>query len=445
MSTSAKSEPAKKTEPARPALTDLLILGAGAAGLMAALTASHKGRSVVLAEAGPVAGRKIRIAGGGRGNFTNLQLGPEHYSGADPAFVRPALRAFPASAVLQLLDSFALPYDERDHGQIFGQLPAVRLVEALTTRILEQGTQILYHYEALTLHKTLHGFAVEFDTPQGPVQHEARSVLLACGSPAWPDAGATSAGPRLLRDLRENMREHWRDTEAERPVNFSDFHDAEPFRPALTPFILPPNNVLSGLQGLSAEVALQVGSRQFTLPLLFTHKGLSGPAALQASCFWQANSPLIINFAPSADLKALMHAPENGKTPASTLLRRHMPQRLADRLFAEARQQLTKANLLNAAVERGVAQWSRPQREILLNLVHNFHIMPQRLEGMHHAEAAAGGIRTKNINPKTMESCIVPGLFMAGEVLDITGALGGYNLHWAFASGFLAGSCTAAR
>lgn len=411
-----------------PALSDLLILGAGAAGLMAACTASKQGRSVFLAESGPVAGRKIRIAGGGRGNLTNLNLGPEHYSGADPDFVRPALRAFPARAMLQCLDSFALPYEEREHGQIFGLLPAVRLVETLATRSLEQGARLLFRHEATALHKTTQGFAAEFNTPDGPVRQEARAVLLACGSPAWPDAGGTNAGPRLLRSLRESMGKP------------SEFHDAEPFRPVLAPFILPPDNPISGLQGLSTPVNLHMGSRHFALPLLFTHKGLSGPAALQASCHWQAGVPLVLDFLPGADLKALMHAPENGKIPASALLRRLLPQRLADRLFAEAQRRLATASLLGPATERGVAQWSRNQREILLHVVHHFEILPQRLEGMRHAEAAAGGIRTRHINPKTMESRLVPGLFMAGEVLDITGALGGYNLHWAFASGFLAGS-----
>lgn len=418
------------------ALTDLLILGGGAAGLMAADTAAKRGRSVLLAESGPVAGRKIRIAGGGRGNFTNLRLGPEHYRGADPNFVRPALRAFTARAVLNMLDTFALPYEEREHGQIFGLLPAVRLVEALSAHSQELGARLLLRHEAVALRKTPQGFAVEFNTPQGPVRHEAHSILLACGSPAWPDAGATNAGPRLLRSLREDLRG------TSSAGTFSEFHDAEPFRPALAPFILPPNGPLTGLQGLSVNVDLQVGNRHFTLPLLFTHKGLSGPAALQASCYWQSGTPLVLNFLPEADLKALMHAPENGKIPASTLLRRLLPQRLADRLLTETLHRLAQAKLPAPVMERGVAQWSRAQREILLRIVHHFDVLPQRLEAMHHAEAASGGIRTKHINPKTMESCLVPGLFMAGEVLDITGGLGGYNLHWAFASGFVAGCCS---
>lgn len=406
---------------------DLLIVGAGAAGLMAARSAAARGLRVGVIESGPVAGRKVRIAGGGRGNFTNLHLSPEHYTGADPAFTRHILRAFPADAVLRLLDACGIPWEEREHGQIFGLVPAVRLVEALMREAKEHGADFFFRHEALSLHRDAHGFAVRCAAPGHEISLSGTNLLLASGSPAWADSGATDAGPRLLRTL-----------------SGSEAHSAEPFRPVLAPLVMPPDWPFAGLQGLSVPVRVSAGSGKaahaFTLPLLFTHKGISGPAGLQISCHWRSGMPLLMDFLPGQSLKDLMHAPENGAVPASTLLRKHLPQRLADTLFAHTLERLSSAGLHSPATERGVAQWSRAQRDTLLAVVHAHVVTPTRTEGMLHAEAAAGGIRTAQVNPKTMESRLLPGLYFAGEVLDITGALGGYNLHWAFASGDMVGS-----
>lgn len=408
---------------------DLLIVGAGAAGLMAARTASLKGLRVGVIESGPVAGRKIRIAGGGLGNFTNLHMSPEHYTGTDPAFTRHVLRAFPPAAILQLLDECSIPYEEREHGQIFGLVPAVRLVEVLMEQARERGAVFFFRHEALSLQRNAHGFTVRCATPEGDSELSSQALLLATGSPAWAESGATDAGPRLVNSLG---------------LTGSETHSAEPFRPVLSPLIMPPEWPFAGLQGLSAPVRLSVGSgktaRSFTLPLLFTHKGLSGPAALQISCHWRPGMAVSIDFLPDQSLKTLMHAPENGSVPVSTLLRKHLPQRLADTLFAHTLKLLARASLASPATERGAAQWSRAQRDILLTVVHTHTATPSRTEGMLHAEAAAGGIRTAHINPKTLESKLVPGLYFAGEILDIAGALGGYNLHWAFSTGIRAGA-----
>lgn len=405
---------------------DLLVVGAGAAGLMAACTAAKRGLSVGVVESGPVAGRKIRIAGGGRGNFTNRHIGPEHYAGADPAFVKPALRAFPPAATLALLDAYGIAYEEREHGQIFGCVPAVRLVDALVTDARTHGATFFFRHEVTALQRDKAVFLAHGIRPEGEVTLRGTHLLLAVGSPAWPDAGATDAGPRLLQSLSANGQ-----------------HSSEPFRPALVPLIMPPRWPFAGLQGLSVTATLTLGShksaRAFTLPLLFTHKGLSGPAALQMSNHWRPGTPLRLDFLPAASLKELMHAPENGAVPALTLLRRYLPQRLAEALHSHTMQCLHGASLFSPAVERGVAQWSKAQREVLCATVHAFDAEPLRTEGMRHAETTTGGVRTRDINPKTLESRSIPGLFLAGELLDIAGALGGYNLHWAFASGFVTG------
>lgn len=395
---------------------DVLVLGAGAAGLMAALTASSRGRKVVVVEGGPVAGRKVRIAGGGRGNYTNRSLTPAHYSGADPGFVRSALRKFSTKSMLNFLDSFDIQWEERDFGQIFGLSPAVRLVDGLVQRCRSQGVEILFRRQIVE---------ATCPQPQQFVVHLADETLfascliLALGSPAWPDCGATDAGLRLAKGFG---------------------HGCEPFRPALTPLLMEPGWLLAGLQGISADVALHCQGRIFRQPLLLTHRGLSGPAALQASGCWRAGAELVLDFLPDRAIKDLLHAPENGALPALTLLRRHLPARLAETLLAEAERHCEAAKLAVPLRERGVAQWNRKQRECLADVVHRLHLTPQRSEGMAHAEAASGGVRTADVDPRTLESRRVPGLHVAGELLDITGDLGGYNLHWAFASGFAAGS-----
>lgn len=400
--------------------TDLLVLGAGAAGLMAALTASARGLAVTVADGGPVAGRKVRVAGGGKGNFTNRHMSPEHFHGADPAFVRPALRAFPADAMLRLLDTFGVPWEEREYGQIFGTVPAVRVVEALTERCRAQGVRFLFRATPAEAEQRPSGeFAVRLTTPDGHETFMARRLLLALGSPAWPQCGATDAGLRLTKAFG---------------------HGSTPFRPALTPLVMEPRWLLEGLQGISADVRLCTGGLEFRQPLLVTHRGLSGPAVLQASAHWRQGQPLTVDFLPNQPLKALMHAPENGALPPATLLRRHLPQRLADCLLTEALQRLKNRNLPCPDPSRGVAQWGRAQREVLTETVHALSLFPLRSEGMKQAEAALGGVLTQDFNPRTMESRRVPGLFAAGELMDITGDLGGYNLHWAFAGGLLAGT-----
>lgn len=400
---------------------DVLVLGAGASGLMAALTASAQGKKVILVEGGPVAGRKVRIAGGGRGNYTNRHMSPDHFSGVDAAFTRHVLRKFPPQAMLALLDECGIPWEEREYGQIFGLQPAVRLVDALVQRCREQGVEMLFRQqilEAVQVQDVMQDQIQRFVVRVADTEFSAKALILALGSPAWPDSGATDGGLRLAKGFG---------------------HSCEPFRPALTPLLLESGWLLAGLQGISADVALHCGGRIFRQPLLITHRGLSGPAALQASGHWRAGSEILLDFWPDGAIKDLLHAPENGSHPALTLLRKHLPVRLAETLLAEAERRCLAATLPVPSRERGVAQWSRKQREMLANVVHRLGITPVRSEGMTKAEAAGGGVRTVDFDPRTLESRKVSGLYVVGELLDITGDLGGYNLHWAFASGYTAG------
>lgn len=385
---------------------DAIILGAGAAGLFCALTAGRRGVRVVLADHAPVIGRKVRLAGGGRGNLTNLRMGPEWYVGEQPAFCAAALRGFPPRLFLELLNTWGVPWEEREEGRIFGLESASLLVEALVEAVRESGGSVLPGREIAGVSREPSGFTVR--TSKETVT--APQLVLALGGPAQPQTGATDLGLRLARSLG---------------------HRVIPVRPALAPLLLPEDWPLRGLAGIGVPVRAGVNGRNFAGPLLFTHRGLSGPAVLQASCFWRPGTELEIDFLPDHPFARLLHAPENGRLTPLALLRRHLPDRLAARLLPP--------DLAEAAADRHAARWSRQEGKRLAAAVHAHRVVPVRTGGFRRAEVAAGGVDVAALFPRTLESRIVPGLYIVGETLDVTGLLGGYNLHWAWASGKAAG------
>ncbi|WP_303238140.1 aminoacetone oxidase family FAD-binding enzyme [uncultured Bilophila sp.] len=379
-------------------IRDAVILGAGAAGLMCAMTAGRRGFSCAVIDHSPVAGRKVRLAGGGKGNVTNRFLSSDWYVCSQTGFPDALLRRCSTDFILDMLTGFGIGWEEREYGQIFCTEQAARLVEALTDACRETGNEIL-------LRRTLGDIRYEdglftVETSDGSVR--APRLVIATGSPAWPDCGATDAGMRLAR--------LWG-------------HKVIPVRPALVPLLFPESWPLHGLAGVSVPANVSAGGRSFRYPLLFTHKGMSGPGILQASCFWKSGEPLHIDFLPEQPALELMHAPENGKSTVLGLFKKHLPTRLAERLVPET------------LATRKVAQLAKKDREALALALHDHVVVPTRSEGMGHAEAAAGGVDTRDVNPRTLESRKRPGLYFAGEVLDVTGLLGGYNLHWAWASG----------
>lgn len=381
---------------------DLIILGAGAAGLLCALIARRRGFSCVVLDHGPVTGRKVRLAGGGKGNVTNLQIGPEWYVSEQPAFPETVLRRCPPEYVLDLLRFFAIEYETRDYGQVFCTVQAARLVEALTSSV-QSASDVLLNRNIGDITHTDGLFTVQ--TSDEVVQ--APRLVIATGSPAWPKSGATDAGMRIARQ--------WG-------------HKVIPVRPVLVPLVFPESWPLHGLAGISLPACVSTASsdlsrmRAFTYPLLFTHKGLSGPAILQASCFWRPGQALHVDFLPEQPALDLMHQPENGKSTVLGLFRKVLPSRLVELLIPPD------------LATRKVAQLRKKDREILALAIHDHTVIPTRTEGMGKAEAAAGGVDTADINPRTLESRNCPGLYLVGEVLDVTGLLGGYNLHWAWAS-----------
>lgn len=403
---------------------DILILGAGAAGLMAALEASAPGRNgpaprVTVADAAPVAGRKMRLAGGGMGNLTNLQAGPAWYVGEDPAFVRPALRRFPPRAALGLFERYGLRWEQRDFDQIFGLQPMARLVEAMVADARSRGVRLCFGLRARSASRTADGlFDVTFESGGRSVSLTARRLILALGSPAWPSCGATDSGLALARGFG---------------------HRCLPFRPVLAPLVLPDRHPLRGLQGISVNVGIAAGTQRLVRPLLFTHRGISGPAGLIASCFWRPGQAVCVDFLPDSPLRNMLDTPACARLTAHGLLRRLLTARLADALDALLRQAFAGSGTPAPPSGAQLAQWNRAQRALLCETVHAQRLTPTGTEGMARAEAAAGGVRTGDVDARTLESRLTPGLYLAGELLDVTGLLGGFNLHWALASGQAAG------
>ncbi len=392
---------------------DVIILGAGAAGLQCALTASKRGISVALVEHNKYVGQKIAISGGGKANFTNLRMGSEFYFGAETAFVEPCLDAFTPQMLINFYMKHGLPWEEREHGQIFGLCKAKKFIDAMHSECIRNGCTFfcnhnILHVEHLAEHYIITIFCK--DTANKKIMR-SKNLVLALGSSAYPQVGATPLGLKLAAQFGHTFKE---------------------FTPALTPFIMPKDWELAHLSGISLPVRITLQHTIYHEALLFTHTGISGPVVLQASCHWheencKAQYPLEIDFLPHIHLEELLDAPECSKLFLRNLVNRHIPERLADALLPQD------------IAKRKIAELSRKSRQKAHACVHHYPLNPQKKAGLHKAEAALGGILTEQINAYSMESLLQNNLFIVGELLDITGTLGGYNLHFAFAGGHMAG------
>ena len=387
-----------------PDMADVLILGAGAAGLMCAREAASKGLSVVLLERGSVPGRKLAVSGGGKANFTNRTVSPKDYrcdGSRGNAFCAPALKGFTPERMLRLVQEWNLPFEERTHGQLFLTVSAQRLVRALTDDCRKHGCVIACGTTVSAVEAQGDSFSVQ--TEGG--SWRGKALVLALGSPAWPQAGGSGAGYRLAEELG---------------------HSIVLPRAVLTPLRLNSDSPLLDLTGISLPAGVTLGQRHWEDDLLFTHEGLSGPAALKASLYWAEGAAITLNFLPEQDVAALMDAPQAGKQTPRALLARLLPQRLVDALLPEE------------TARRKVAELSRAARLAIVEAVQRYAVTPQATAGLKKAEACSGGVNTDEIDPKTMRSLLQKNLFVVGELLDVTGLLGGYNLHWAWASGMAA-------
>ncbi|SBV97575.1 conserved hypothetical protein [uncultured delta proteobacterium] len=393
---------------------DTIILGAGPAGLTAAGYAARpngyqSGRVLVLDKA-PRPGTKLLLAGGGKGNLTNRNVAVSDYVGEKPDFAAPALTRVTPETILTALRKTDIPLEEREHGRMFCTTSARVVLDRLLARLARTAVAVRTGTAVTSIRHAGGIFTVSCNG----ASFTAPRCILATGGPAWPQCGADDSGLHLARELG---------------------HRIVPPRPVLVPFVMPEGWPLAGLAGISlpARIACDTpGAPAFTDSLLFTHKGVSGPAALQISCWWKKGTALTIDFLPGENAGTLLDSATGKATPAS-VLGRLLPERLL-------------AALLDGAVSRRrVAELSRKQRDAVADALHRHRVIPSRTEGLAKAEAAAGGVDVAGVDPATMQSRLVPGLFFCGEVLDITGRLGGYNLHWAWASGTVAGEAAAGK
>ncbi len=380
---------------------DVIVLGAGAAGLMCAIEAGKRGRRVVVLERADRVGKKILISGGGRCNFTNLYCQPENFLSANPHFCKSALARYTPADFIALVEKHRIPYHEKAKGQLFCDGSAREIVRMLEDECRLAGVEIRLNSQVFEVQKS-----DDFLVRTSDVAFRANKLVVATGGLSIPKIGATSFGYELARE----------------------FGLAVPAcRPALVPLTLnaDDNQRYCDLTGVSAEVIAAYDSQEFRDKLLITHRGLSGPAILQISSYWQKSKPITIDLAPGHDVTASLRASPTGRdmTAAKTSLRRVVASRLAERWLDEH-------------VPRS---WTNHSLGILEHQIHHWQITPSGTEGYEKAEVTAGGVDTNELSAKTMESRRVPGLFFIGEVVDVTGQLGGFNFQWAWASGFSAG------
>nr|WP_274706793.1 NAD(P)/FAD-dependent oxidoreductase [Allorhizobium sonneratiae] len=381
-------------------------MGAGAAGMMAAIAAGHRGRRVLLLDHARAAGEKIRISGGGRCNFTNLHAGPKNYLSNNPHFARSALSRYTPQDFLALVEKHGIAFHEKTLGQLFCDGSARDIVTMLLAEMRAAGVQLELQSEIGTVEKTSSGFRIA--TSHGMV--EAEALIVATGGKSIPKMGATGFAYKLAEQFGLKLVET---------------------RPALVPLTLEPGLLadLAPLAGLSVEVVARSGKTAFREAMLFTHRGLSGPAILQISSFWREGEAIRLHFAPDCDFSTLLKQAksENGKQAVQTALADHLPKRLAQ--YMTERSGLVKplADLTDKALLA------------LADSLTSFEIKPAGSEGYRTAEVTLGGIDTDGLDQKTMQAKAVPGLYFIGEAVDVTGWLGGYNFQWAWASGHAAG------
>ena len=381
---------------------DVIVLGAGGAGLMCAAVAGQRGRRVVVLDHQDEPGRKILISGGGRCNFTNLGTVPERYLSTNPHFAKSALGRYTPADFVALVDRYGIAWHEKTLGQLFCDGSAKQIIAMLLDECAGGGV-------ALSL-----GGAVgeiehadgRFRVAQGGRVFAAPALVIATGGPSIPKLGATGFAYDLARRFGLKV--------------------VEP-RPALVPLTLPGSEALfRDLAGVAAPVVASAGKAAFAEAALFTHRGLSGPAVLQVSSYWRAREPVLVDFVPGAPpgwLVAAKRARPRATLRAVLPLQERLAGALAERIGIEAALADCKDAALTAA-ERALAAW---------------RFLPDGTEGFAKAEVTVGGISTAGLSSRTMEARSVPGLYAIGEAVDVTGWLGGYNFQWAWASGWAAG------
>lgn len=382
---------------------DVLIIGAGAAGLMCAIEAGKRGRKAVVLEKSDRPGKKILISGGGRCNFTNLYSTPGNFISVNPEFCKSALARYTPHDFIRLVERHGISYHEKKSGQLFCDRSARDILDMLLAECRQTGVSIQTGVDVSEL-KPSDRWVV---TANSRI-YTAESVVVACGGPSIPRMGATGFGYEIAKQFGH-------------PV-------VEP-RPALVPLVWAEQEraIFSPLAGISADCEVTAGDATFRENILFTHKGLSGPAILQASSYWNEGETIEIDFLPGTDAIEWLESFSRRALPLARALQTIVPARLAD-VWSET-----------YGLNKALTHYRKEELRLLAGKLNGWKIHPAGTEGFDKAEVTRGGVDTRGLSSKTMESNAVPGLYFVGEVVDVTGHLGGHNFQWAWASGYAAG------
>jgi predicted Rossmann fold flavoprotein len=405
--------------------TDVIIIGSGAAGLMCAIQAGQRGRSVVLLDHAKKLAEKIRISGGGRCNFTNINTKPENFISVNPDFCRSALARYTPQDFIAMLKQHGIGYHEKTQGQLFCDDESEAVIAMLRSECEAAGVKRFMSCEVgdIGYSPSLNGKTAE-SGQQKSEQHRfhvatsrgdfnSASLVIATGGLSVPKTGATPFG----------------------------YHVAEQFgipitklKPGLVPLTFAPDDwkPYAGLTGVSLDTIVSFGKQAFRENVLVTHRGLSGPAILQISSYWQHGQPLHINLLPDRDMAVLLNEQKASKKLLSNYLTQWFPRSFSDVWCA----QLAKTKKIE---NKPLNQYNEKERKLIAANLHDWQVTPSGTAGYNKAEVTCGGIDTHALSSKTMECTEVPGLYLIGEVVDVTGQLGGYNFQWAWASGYAAG------
>ena len=387
---------------------DVVVIGAGAAGMMCAAEAGKRGRSVLVVEHAESAGKKIRISGGGRCNFTNVQSAPENFLSQNPQFCISALRRYTAADFIALVERYGIAYHEKTLGQLFCDGSAQQIIDLLLAEMKQADAALRLETSVTAVERTESGFLLTLSPNAEQVR--CRSLVVATGGKSIPKMGASDFGYRLATRFGVPLIET---------------------RPALVPLVFDERMLgrLKPLAGIGVAARVTCGDTAFDEAMLFTHRGLSGPAILQISSYWREGDDITIAMLPSLDVFEMLRDARKtqGRQMLSTCLSNHLPQRLARTIAEELGIAGTLGDLSDATlrkVEGSVNRW---------------RVRPSGSEGYRTAEVTAGGVDTRALDSRTMAVKAVPGLYFIGEVVDVTGWLGGYNFQWAWSSGWCAG------
>jgi predicted Rossmann fold flavoprotein len=385
---------------------DVVVIGAGAAGMMCAAEAGKRGRSVLIVDHAGKPGEKIRISGGGRCNFTNLNAAPANFISQNPSFAISALRRYTQRDFIALVERYGIAYHEKTLGQLFCDGSSKQIIDLLLNEMRQGNVELRLSTSVESVEKAPEGFALTLSS--GTVQ--CRSVVVATGGKSIPKMGATGFGYDLAQQFGLKIVET---------------------RPALVPLTLEPTMLerLTPLAGVSVDAVVGCRKTTFSEAMLFTHRGLSGPAILQISSYWREGEEIVLSMLPGVNLFEELRAArtQNGRQALQTALSAFLPKRLAQ-LISETEK--GPANL---------ADYSDKRLRAIDEAVNRWRFKPAGSEGYRTAEVTLGGVDTRELDSRTMEAKAVPGLYFIGEVVDVTGWLGGYNFQWAWSSGWCAG------